>query len=96
MGAKSQSARALGNDNAQYIGSMTMDFELIEKYAIFVSLCDSLQIMELVRNDQRYIRTKMVTSPKMMKEQKFELKRKDTLTSRSNSARGRSNSLKKK
>ena len=46
---------------------MTMDFELIEKYTIFVSLCDTLQVMDLVVKDHRYkkIKTKMVTSPKM-------------------------------
>ena len=47
---------------------MTMDFELIEKYTIFVSLCDTLQVMDLVMKDHRYkkIKTKMVTSPKML------------------------------
>ena len=47
---------------------MKMDFALIEKYTIFASLCDVLNVMELVQNDQRYkkIKTKMVTSPKML------------------------------
>ena len=47
---------------------MKMDFALIEKYTIFASLCDVLQVMELVQNDHRYkrIKTKMITSPKML------------------------------
>ena len=47
---------------------MTMDFELIEKYTIFVSLCDSLHVMDLVQRDPRFkkIKTKMITSPKML------------------------------
>ena len=37
---------------------MTMDFELIEKYTIFVSLCDTLQVMDLVVKDHRYKKIK--------------------------------------
>ena len=70
---------------------MTMDFELIEKYTIFVSLCDTLQVMDLVMKDHRYkkIKTKMVTSPKMLGSSLKKMK--SLKNSRSGSMHGKKN-----
>jgi len=54
------------------MSSIATDFELIEKYAIFASLCDALCVIELVQNDQRLIRTKMMTSPRNFKDVQFD------------------------
>lgn len=81
---------------------MTMDFELIEKYAIFVSLCDSLHVMDLVQNDQRFIRTRMLTSPKpasgkiTVNPLNFNMKRNPSQKGRNSSFRGKRKSKEKR
>ncbi len=48
LGKSNIAQKSHGAHEGHQIGSMTIDFELIERYAIFVSLCDTLRVLELV------------------------------------------------